>query len=631
MRLITRPVSLRLRLISGILILATACFAMVIATGHLHRNLAYQNQRNAITELIGLKITNILEELSKTSKNLGLELQSSPELRDAIKNSDLDTITSILDVQFNRYYVTSGMLKLVDIYVFDEDFNFMISSSKTQNTESAQQLLYCSNMTAIAKKRVGSERLKPMSQVCTKDHESLFGVMVPVGTLKPFAYMLIISNPAYNVIQLEKSLGDPIKIDRYNGDNIYQSPVWPNEDQINDYLIATHVLRDPNGTTILKTYAARDIEPYRQQLVQHAIILILVSTIIFALVIGAVVYTLKVSLKPLDELQAAANNLSKGEHVKVTRTSIPEIDVVIQSYNHMSENIVQLISKLQNEILDHKKTEENLKKHQHDLKLARDQAFAASRAKSVFLANMSHELRTPLNAIIGYSDIMHDDAKAANDAQQLDDLTNIKIAGQHLLSIIDNILDLSKIEAGKIELSLNDFQILDLVKLVASTIQPIADNRSNKLSVNCNDSIGRIYADYTKLQQILLNVLENACKFTEQGDITLSVDGYRHNDQDWIRFTISDTGIGISEEHARTLFSEFTQVDSSTTKRYQGAGLGLALSQRFCELMGGYISFESEFGKGSVFTISIPRKVVTNTPPGYEFLRDIHNSNIRSA
>jgi signal transduction histidine kinase len=605
--LFKKPISLRLRLISGILLVSLVGFTMLIITATIYRNLAYQNQRSAITELIGLKVTNILEELSDISKNLGLDLQTDIKLRQAIKSADLKTIQSFLDMQFERYFVTSGMLKLQDIYIFDNNFAFVTNSSRG-NSYTEYSKLPCSTMLSIAKKRVGAERLKPMSQLCSKQNEARFGVIVPVGSLNPFAYMLIVSDPAFSIIQLEQTLGDPIKITRYTGDIVYQSPVWPEEYQLEDFLIASHTLRDPNGSTILKTHAARDIEPYRQQLFNHALVIILVSTIIFTLVVAGLIYTLKASLRPLDELQTAAAQLSKGNYVKVSRTSIPEIDIVIQSFNKMAEEITDLIKKLQSEIFEHKKTEKNLKKHQHDLSLARDQAFAASRAKSVFLANMSHELRTPLNAIIGYSEMFFEDPSLNVNQQQLDDLTKIKSSGQHLLSIINDILDLSKIEAGKLELNLDHFDLETFINETVSTLQPSAAKNSNTLTVDHPPGIGTIYNDANKLRQCLLNVLDNACKFTNNGKINLYVEAQSRNEVEWIQFVVSDTGIGIGEDQTGNLFSEFTQADSSTTKSYESTGLGLALSQRFCELMGGYITFTSELGKGSEFSISIPKR-----------------------
>jgi signal transduction histidine kinase len=629
--LLNKPISLRARLLSGILVVAVVGFVMLIMAASIYQNLAYENQRNAITELIGLKITSILEELSEISKNLGLNLQTDVELRTAIRGNDLASIQKILDTQFNRYYVTAGMLKLKDIYVFDNNFEFITNSTQAQAAPPSIHLL-CSDMVAIAKKRMGVERLKPMSQLCTKGHDALFGVIVPVGSLNPFAYMLIVSDPAYSIIQLEQTLGDPIKITRYSGEEVYQSPVWPDKSKMDDYLVASHTLRDPNGATIVKTYAVRDIEPYRKQLFDYALMIFFVGTIIYAIVIAAVAYTLKISLRPLDELQIAANELSKGEYVKVAQTSVPEIEVVIQSFNTMAEEITDLIKKLQSEIFERKKTEENLKKHQHDLSLARDQAFAASRAKSVFLANMSHELRTPLNAIIGYSDMLFEDSRDKMDEQQLSDLRKIKASGNHLLSIINNILDFSKIEAGNMEVNLEQVEIGSFVDDITAAVTPLLLKNSNNLTVTCDESIGNMYTDANKLRQCLVNLLDNACKFTKEGQISLGVAIEKLNNSEWVRFSICDTGIGISDQQSRLLFAEFTQADSSTTKNYQGTGLGLALSQKFCELLGGHISFNSTLGKGSVFTVTLPRSVkITKGKEGFHSELDTVNSYSKSA
>ncbi|WP_455375202.1 sensor histidine kinase [Kaarinaea lacus] len=602
-------ISLRARLIAGMLLLAIAGFSLVLATGYIYRDLAYQNQRNAITELIGLKITNILDELSEISKIFGMELQSIPELRTAIKDKNLEEVTRLLNGQFKRYFVTTGMLKLKDIYVFDENFDFMVSSSSANiKTKNAQQLS-CSDLTAIAKKRVGAQRLKPMSQLCTRNYESLFGVIVPVGTLAPFAYMLLVSDPAHNVIQLEETLGDPIRILRYSDEVVYQSPNWPVPDDMDDYLVSHHILRAPNGTTLLKTQAARDIEPYRKQLVEYTAVIVLISLVIFGLVLAALMYTLRKTLRPLDELKSAATELIKGKHIKVEQTSVPEIDVVINSYNKMSEDITNLIKKLKNEIIEHKKTESNLKQHQHDLSLARDQAFAASRAKSTFLANMSHELRTPLNAIIGYADMLFEDATDAANHGQISDLEKILASGRHLLSIIDNVLDLSKVESGAVRIEPSEIRIETLIQELKVPIVPIAEINHNNLKINCQPGIGILYTDVKKLRQCILNVLDNACKFTHHGHVTMEVTEEKKNEQDWLKFSVTDTGIGISDEQARKIFSEFTQADSSTTKAYQGIGLGLALSKKFCELVGGHISFVSEEGKGSTFVIIVPKRI----------------------
>ena len=233
-------------------------------------------------------------------------------------------------------------------------------------------------------------------------------------------------------------------------------------------------------------------------------------------------------------------------------------------------------------------------------------ALEASRAKSVFLANMSHELRTPLNAIIGYAEMLHDEAKGGAVAGDFaGDLFKIKSAGRHLLSLVNDILDISKIEAGKMELFLETFVISRLVDDVEATIRPPVERNGNVFVIECPESAGTMFADHSKVRQSIQNLLGNAGRFTEKGRVTLRVT----TGPDWVAFAVSDTGIGMSKEQSAKLFQAFTQADASTTRRYGGTGLGLFITKRFCQLMGGDVTLESELGKGSTFTIRLPRQV----------------------
>ncbi len=244
------------------------------------------------------------------------------------------------------------------------------------------------------------------------------------------------------------------------------------------------------------------------------------------------------------------------------------------------------------------------------------QAEARNRSKSQFLANMSHELRTPLNAIIGYSEMLEEDAQAAGQQAAAEDLKKIQGAGRHLLSLINEILDLSKIEAGRMDLHIETFGIPALVEDVMATIQSLAAKNRNQFIVECDDSIGEMQADVTKLRQALFNLIGNACKFTEDGRITLHVERARRDGQDGVTFRVSDTGIGMTPEQMEKVFEPFVQADASTTRKYGGTGLGLAISRRFCQMMGGDIGVESESGQGSHFTVWLPAEVKAQVPIG---------------
>jgi len=238
---------------------------------------------------------------------------------------------------------------------------------------------------------------------------------------------------------------------------------------------------------------------------------------------------------------------------------------------------------------------------------AKDAAEAANRAKSTFLANMSHELRTPLNAIIGYSELLQEEAEDLDRVDLKADLEKIRAAGRHLLSLISDILDVSKIEAGKMELYMETFDLIPLIHDVVELVQPMVAKNGNTIQVDHPADLGAVHADPIKVRQILVNLLNNAAKFTERGTITLAVTREQAaDDTDWVRFCVTDTGIGIPSERIDTLFQPFIQVDDSTTRQYGGSGLGLAISHRLCQMMGGDISVESTLGHGSSFTVLLP-------------------------
>jgi len=260
------------------------------------------------------------------------------------------------------------------------------------------------------------------------------------------------------------------------------------------------------------------------------------------------------------------------------------------------------------------KSQQTLINMTHTLHATTRKAEEATRAKSEFLANMSHELRTPMNAILGYSEMLIEEAEEIGQEDFIPDLKKINQAGSHLLSLINDVLDLSKIESGKMEAFAENIDVNSLVDEVSGTVRPLIEKNNNKLVIERGDQLGDAYQDLTKLRQALYNMVSNAAKFTHEGTITLRVERTEQSGVDWLTLAVSDTGIGIADDKIDKVFEEFTQADGSTTRDYGGTGLGLAISRRFCQLLGGDLTLHSKLGKGSTFAISIPA-ILPGTKP----------------
>ena len=298
-----------------------------------------------------------------------------------------------------------------------------------------------------------------------------------------------------------------------------------------------------------------------------------------------------------------------GRLIDGFNTMLSEIQHRDTALHHANDELKTRTMELEGEIVHRKEMQQELLNAKH---AAED----ANRAKSAFLANMSHELRTPLNAIIGYSEMLEEETHELGKLENVKDLQKIQGAGKHLLSLINDVLDLSKIEAGRMGLHLETFDISQMINEMVTTPHPAISKNSNAIQVHVAEELGVMRADITKVRQILFNLLSNACKFTEHGTISVGVDRSTDEGQDWIRFRVTDTGIGITPKQKTNLFQEFTQADVSIARKYGGTGLGLAISYRYVRLMKGRISVESEPGQGSVFTVYLPAKVTTEIAEG---------------
>ncbi len=339
--------------------------------------------------------------------------------------------------------------------------------------------------------------------------------------------------------------------------------------------------------------------------------LILVCSLLISAAIAAMLaaYTSAAIARPLEATTLIAQRVTEESNfdLQVPVTTSDEVGMLATSLNELIQRVAEYTEDL------------------HEAKVA---AEAANRSKSAFLANMSHELRTPLNAIINYSEMLQEDAQDSGSEDFLPDLEKIQTAGKHLLDMISDILDISKIEAGHVTLYLENFDVATMIEEVMTTAQPLVEKKGNALALKTKGELGTMYADQPKVRQILLNLLSNAAKFTEKGVITIGVErvknkkskptkqnkkndfsGSNYSSQILI-FRVSDTGIGMTDEQLEQIFKPFTQADASTTRKYGGTGLGLTISQRLCQILGGEISVESQDGKGSTFTVRLPERVI---------------------
>ena len=317
---------------------------------------------------------------------------------------------------------------------------------------------------------------------------------------------------------------------------------------------------------------------------------------------------------PLKRLKEHADEIARGNlETTVTVESRDEIGQLATSFDKMARELKSSMDR-RDQLIDevnelNQGLEERIEERTAELVERTNALEEANRHKSEFMANMSHELRTPLNAIIGYSEMLEEDAKAQAQPELVEDLQKIHGSGRHLLRLINDVLDISKIEAGRMDLSFEPIDIREMLNDILSTIKPLAETNNNQIEVDVPADIGLIVTDSTRFRQCLFNLLSNACKFTESGQIWLRVSKSQIAESPAVSFQIEDSGIGMSDEQLEVVFEAFRQADASTTRKYGGTGLGLTITREICQLLGGEIVADSTLDEGSSFTITLPREI----------------------
>jgi signal transduction histidine kinase/CheY-like chemotaxis protein len=623
--------SLRMTLTIGIAMMGVLGVALALYVDATYRTVALDNQRVGLQEILRLRVHDLLGELEKQSRDLGQSVQNDPAFRKNLRQRNLEPANAYLQQHFHQYFVTAGILKLNSLIAHDKKLNYITSVLDDSKDATGRGGIPCQSLHDAARLRRGVERLKVISQLCVTDGYPFMHVLVPIGGLRLIGYLEVVTDPTYTITQIENNLGMPLRISYQNLETAYVSNAWPESDIPEHTILAIYSPKSSHRKPAFNIEVIQNVENYENQLAKTRLILMLtVMGVTFIVGVVMLFFIKKTAVDPLHRLE---NHLRRThrESGYLGTTIEPEGNLEVRSLTaDLNEMIVELKmlydelqhanDELKEEIIGREKVEIQLKMNRDhleelveqrtaDLAVARDSAIRANRSKSQFLANMSHELRTPLNAIIGYVEMLMEDAEDIGDETSQQDLSKIHNAAKHLLVLIRDVLDLSKIEAGKIELELEDINVAQLFEELKQTIYPAINSNNNELIVEYDDSAGVIHADETKLRQTLLNLLSNAAKFTHNGKVHLQAKRFNENDGQKITFSVSDTGIGLTKKEMAKVFDAFTQADSSTTRKYGGTGLGLAISKNFCQLMGGDLTVSSEKGQGSVFSIVMPVSV----------------------
>lgn len=616
--------SLWLSITLTVLTMGIISLALAIFTGETYQQITLNNQKNAISKLIQHDANTVFSDLDDNLKQLGLNLQFEKSFRNAFFKRDTKKILTELNRHFNQYFVTAGVVDLEKIYVYDINFNLVAQS--TERSENNFDQVICSEIINSAKTRTGAERLIALSSLCKIAERTFYSTLVPIGGLIPRGYLQIIANPIHNLKAIDNRLGSPIKISSLNNPEIYMTKNWPSNEDLQHALLASYDIYSSSNQYVFTITAAHNISELntklnttRSYLIFIAIFITLASVMVsFIILRSSTTIPVKNLLTQLTRIREDKDNL--GQEIEITGAR--ELKEVTIEFNRMTNELKELYHKLSenntllsNEIAERKLAEEALQVAHHvledkieertiDLKRTSEKAQKANMAKSEFLSRMSHELRTPLNAILGYSELLLTDDKNKLTPDQQYQVEVTQRAGMHLLSLINEVLDLSSIEAGKIIISDEEVCLQNVITETVSLLEPTANKNNITITNNTHDTSDIfITTEHQRLKQILLNLMSNAVKYNkEQGSISLSIE---YLSDKMLKLTVQDTGIGIAPEQHGKVFEPFNRLDEYKS-RVDGTGIGLSITKSLVELMGGEIGIQSALSEGSTFWVTLP-------------------------
>lgn len=619
--------------------------SLAIFTGEIYQKLTLNNQINSISKIIEHDTKSSLAELNEKLMYLSLNLQKEENFRNIYNKRDKEKLLNKINRHFYQYLVTADIIDLEKIYIYD--INYKLIAESTEKPENDFNKIICSELINRAKKRVDTDRLRIISYLCNMNKRSFYSILVPIGGLKPQGYLQIVANPIHNLKNIEQRLGSPIKVSSDKNTEIFKTKNWPAKEQMENALLAGYDLYSDNNEYLFTITTAHDISELNKKLNKTRNFLIFIAlTITLLSVLLSFIILRKSTTLPVNNLLTQLRNIRKnkdnlGKEIQIIGAQ--ELKEVAIEFNHMTKELQKLYKKtsqnnalLKNEVTERKIAEEALQvaheileqrieERTADLKEVSEQAQKSNMAKSEFLSRMSHELRTPLNAILGYAELMLADTEdKLSESHRYEVEVTLK-AGMHLLNLINEILDLSTIETGKIDISNDEVSLDKALKEACTHITPVAKN--NNIAVNCQyNSIKNIYirTEYQRLKQILLNLLSNAVKYNEkEGSVTINIE---YPSETKLKISIIDNGIGIKSEELDKIFTPFNRLEEYKNK-VNGTGIGLTITKSLVELMGGEIGVNSKPKEGSTFWVTLPYYTKEGIPSGLSAKQDSISTN----